>query len=42
MFNFESLKETFPLMLEGMGGIFIVVLIIYLLIKLLIKAFPVK
>jgi len=40
MLNLVSLEETFPLMLEGMGGIFVVVMIIYLLIKLLIKVFP--
>lgn len=37
-----SLNETLPLMLEGMGGIFVVILAIYLLIKLLSKVFPVK
>jgi len=42
MLNFISLEETLPLMVEGMGGIFVVVMLIYLLIKLLLKAFPVK
>lgn len=41
-FNIDSLKETLPLMAEGMGGIFVVILAIYLLIKLLSKVFPVK
>lgn len=41
MLNMASLAETLPLMVEGMGGIFVVVLLIYLLIKLLVKVFPV-
>lgn len=41
-FNVDSLKETLPLMAEGMGGIFVVILAIYLLIKILLKVFPVK
>lgn len=40
--EWQSLSETLPLMAEGMGGIFIVILAIYLLIKLLSKVFPVK
>ena len=42
MINLLSLEETLPLMVEGMGGIFVVVLILYLLIKFLIKVFPAK
>ncbi|WP_278246090.1 OadG-related small transporter subunit [Clostridium hydrogeniformans] len=40
--NFDSLQETLPLMLQGMGGIFIVVLLIYIMMKILLKVFPPK
>lgn len=40
--NLESLGTTFPLMLKGMGGIFIVILVLYALIKILLKVFPSK
>lgn len=40
--NFDSLQETLPLMLQGMGGIFIVVLLIYIMMKVLLKVFPPK
>ncbi|MEW8955273.1 OadG-related small transporter subunit [Clostridium sp.] len=40
--NFNSLQETIPLMIQGMGGIFVVVMLIYALMKALIKIFPPK
>jgi hypothetical protein len=42
MLNFISLEETLPLLVEGMGGIFVVIMLIYLLIKVLLKVFPAK
>ena len=42
MLNMMSLEETLPLLVEGMGGIFVVVMLLYFLIKLLIKVFPAK
>lgn len=41
-FNVESLSETLPIMGKGMLGIFVVILLIYILIKVLIKIFPAK
>jgi hypothetical protein len=38
-FNF---RESINVLLSGMGGIFTVIIIIFILIKLLIKAFPEK
>lgn len=41
-FNMESLSETLPIMGKGMLGIFVVILLIYILIKVLLKVFPAK
>lgn len=40
--NPEMFEQTLPLMAKGMGGIFVVILLIYILIKVLLKIFPVK
>jgi Oxaloacetate decarboxylase, gamma chain. len=37
-----AFKESLSVMVSGMGGIFVVMLIIFLLIKTLIKVFPEK
>ncbi|MFL0247261.1 OadG-related small transporter subunit [Candidatus Clostridium stratigraminis] len=38
----SNFKESINILLSGMGGIFVVLLIIFLLIKGLIKVFPEK
>ena len=40
--NITALLASLPIMLKGMLGIFIVILVIYLYIKLLNKLFPAK
>ena len=40
MFHIPEFLATLPIMGYGMGGIFVVILVIYLSIKLLCKAFP--
>ncbi len=42
MNNFQALLNTLPIMGNGMLGIFIVILVIYLCILLLNKLFPAK
>ena len=37
-----NFKESLGVLVSGMGGIFIVLFIIYLLIKVLVKVFPEK
>jgi Na+-transporting methylmalonyl-CoA/oxaloacetate decarboxylase gamma subunit len=37
-----NFKESLTVLVSGMGGIFVVLLLIYLLIKGLIKVFPEK
>jgi Na+-transporting methylmalonyl-CoA/oxaloacetate decarboxylase gamma subunit len=37
-----TFKESLNVMVSGMGGIFVVMLIIFLLIKILLKVFPEK
>ncbi|MDR0921302.1 MAG: OadG family protein [Lactobacillales bacterium] len=38
----DTLKQALELMVFGMGGVFIVLFIIYVISQLLIKIFPVK
>lgn len=38
----SNFRESINVLLSGMGGIFAVIIIIFLLIKLLIKVFPEK
>ena len=38
--NVEGFLETLPVMGMGMAGIFVVIIVIYLSIKLLCKIFP--
>ena len=40
--NFNALLGALPIIAKGMGGIFIVILVIYLVIVLLRKLLPVK
>lgn len=40
--DIESLKIAFELMLFGMGGIFLVLFLLFLISKLLLKIFPAK
>lgn len=42
MFHVESFLQTLPIMLYGMGGIFVVIGVIALLVKLLQAIFPNK
>ncbi|WP_314064243.1 OadG-related small transporter subunit [uncultured Vagococcus sp.] len=40
--NIEALKIAVELMLFGMGGVFLVLFLLYLISQLLIKLFPAK
>ncbi|WP_283809000.1 OadG-related small transporter subunit [Vagococcus allomyrinae] len=40
--NTEALKIAVELMLFGMGGVFLVLFLLYLISQLLIKLFPAK
>jgi len=42
MFNMQALLDSLPIVLYGMGGIFIVILIIVLCVKALGLIFPAK
>lgn len=38
----SNFKESITVLLSGMGGIFIVLILIFIVIKILIKLFPKK
>ncbi len=40
--NGSKLEKAFVLMIVGMAGVFIVIALIYIMVKLLIKLFPGK
>lgn len=40
--DMEALKIAFELMIFGMGGVFLVLFVLFLVCKLLLKAFPAK
>jgi Na+-transporting methylmalonyl-CoA/oxaloacetate decarboxylase gamma subunit len=40
--NIEALKTAGELMIFGMGGVFLVLFLLYLISKLLLKLFPAK